>query len=487
MMRSDMINQYPNISLLPNVDDALHQKKKSLPTLQDEADEGPSHTAFERVEDTAPMRFDAPDSLRESLELAPSSSLGTGNDSGLVVLETVRKRQAQEAIETQDILLDFQKTMNMLGVVPQHQYDADVYLNVVRQESTLPQPDSSLMKRLLLKVAKRLDDQVTQALGEDSTVVSDWLDALFLQPVEWKPAPIKQPASTNILGQGDKGNTPAKPVGISTPTPPEFPDRLKHLYVRDALTHLKQLAKEQSWVKADGLIQQTLQYIRNEESLRAYVPQWERLQLQNLIKQSKSTETIQAYTNSSLVKHPSLDVAVWVGQAYAEQGQFAEALKQVHPVVVRESTGNATSKTTLNTAWLQLREWAFALQNPTLERRMAQSLFHFLKQTPELKFNPENLTALERLGTLLELEGKPTEALNVARYRVELANKNNAPTQYVTALKDVVALFARQGKLQEARKAFSLIESVVQKTGATYQQPQKITNSFVNQRALSNR
>lgn len=89
-------------------------------------------------------------------------------------------------IPIKNILEDFQSTLNALGADDAVRNEVKTYLGVVTLQAQQSQPHTIFIKQALRSAAGRMDDFITQALGEKSQVVKDWVDALLMQPIDFK-------------------------------------------------------------------------------------------------------------------------------------------------------------------------------------------------------------------------------------------------------------------------------------------------------------
>ncbi|MEB3286384.1 MAG: tetratricopeptide repeat protein [Vampirovibrionales bacterium] len=121
---------------------------------------------------------------------APSSAdstqkENTQNDdiSGRTKLSSI---EATGRISVNTILDDFQSTLNALGADQNTQAEVSAYLGIVKLQAEKDRPDTSYIKHSLKTAAGVMDGFITDTLKQPSKVVRDWVDALLLQPIEFK-------------------------------------------------------------------------------------------------------------------------------------------------------------------------------------------------------------------------------------------------------------------------------------------------------------
>ncbi|MEB3245051.1 MAG: hypothetical protein VKJ06_03590 [Vampirovibrionales bacterium] len=84
------------------------------------------------------------------------------------------------------VLDDFKNTMSALGTEPEKRKHIEQYLGVVALEAGKNKPSLPLIKHALRSASETLDESITQSLGQPSSVVREWIDAVLLQDVDFK-------------------------------------------------------------------------------------------------------------------------------------------------------------------------------------------------------------------------------------------------------------------------------------------------------------
>ncbi len=122
---------------------------------------------------------------------AKSSELTTnpdddGSQNGSHTLAALQDQSQNGVINIQAVLVDFQSTMDALGVTPEVRQEVAPYLQVVAHQAQRPQPVAGLVKQNLRIAGDTLDQFISETLGQPSNVVREWVDALLLQPINFK-------------------------------------------------------------------------------------------------------------------------------------------------------------------------------------------------------------------------------------------------------------------------------------------------------------
>lgn len=89
-------------------------------------------------------------------------------------------------INIAQIIKDFRNTAKAIGATPELMEEVDIYLTLVEKQVQKDIPDSKLVRSNLKNGATLLDNYITETLQRPSKVVENWLDALFLQQINYK-------------------------------------------------------------------------------------------------------------------------------------------------------------------------------------------------------------------------------------------------------------------------------------------------------------
>ena len=83
------------------------------------------------------------------------------------------------------ILKDFRNTIKAIATPPEIEEQVAQYLQTVEQLVREPQPQVNMIQTNLKIAASLLDKYISETLNKDSKVVHNWLDALFLQRINY--------------------------------------------------------------------------------------------------------------------------------------------------------------------------------------------------------------------------------------------------------------------------------------------------------------
>jgi tetratricopeptide (TPR) repeat protein len=172
-------------------------------------------------------------------------------------LATVSDQNLTQKIHLNAIVEDFKSTMGAIGTSDQVKGEVETYLQVVALQSKKDSPSVPLIKQTLKTAADSLDGYITNALGQPSRVVRDWVEALLLQNIDYKSdikgsdkaslADGSVPFSSENLPSGSNpmGASVSKSLGLgSVETPQVAPllDRSEKLQLKGYIETSKSLS-----------------------------------------------------------------------------------------------------------------------------------------------------------------------------------------------------------------------------------------------------
>lgn len=97
----------------------------------------------------------------------------------------VRPAQRSNKVNIAQILKDFRNTIKAIATPADIEEEVNRYLKIVEQQVREPKPQVNLIQSNLKIAASLLDRYISETLNKDSKVVQNWLDALFLQRINY--------------------------------------------------------------------------------------------------------------------------------------------------------------------------------------------------------------------------------------------------------------------------------------------------------------
>lgn len=145
-------------------------------------------------------------------------------------------------INIAQILKDFKNTALAIGTPAELQEEVDGYLSLIQSQVAKENPNTKLIKSNLKNASTLLDAYISETLNKESKVVENWVDAIFLQQIDFKYNEndinpqflVKFPEKTL-----NKEQEPQAPAPTPQPEVPQVDEELKNMF-----KYSKQLARE---------------------------------------------------------------------------------------------------------------------------------------------------------------------------------------------------------------------------------------------------
>ena len=93
--------------------------------------------------------------------------------------------QRSNRVNIAQILKDFRNTIKAIATPEEIEESVNKYLQIVEQQVREPKPQVNLIQSNLKIAASLLDKYISETLNKESKVVQNWLDALFLQRINY--------------------------------------------------------------------------------------------------------------------------------------------------------------------------------------------------------------------------------------------------------------------------------------------------------------
>lgn len=90
------------------------------------------------------------------------------------------------SINIAQILKDFKNTAVAIGTPDELNEEVDSYLQLIQKQVSKENPNVKRIKTDLKNASSILDEYISKTLNKDSKVVENWVDALFLQDIDFK-------------------------------------------------------------------------------------------------------------------------------------------------------------------------------------------------------------------------------------------------------------------------------------------------------------
>ena len=96
---------------------------------------------------------------------------------------------SKNKVNIAQIITDFRATEKAIGTPDEVLEKVESYLSLAEKESLENAPNKKIIQTNLKNASTILDDFISKTLNKESNVVNNWIDALFLQQVDYKSDP----------------------------------------------------------------------------------------------------------------------------------------------------------------------------------------------------------------------------------------------------------------------------------------------------------
>lgn len=100
--------------------------------------------------------------------------------------EKVAIDYTKRSIGIEQVLSDFRNTANAIGAPDEIKSEVASYLSLIESQSQKENPNPQIIQANLKNASQILDEYITDTLKKPSKVVENWVDALFLQRINYK-------------------------------------------------------------------------------------------------------------------------------------------------------------------------------------------------------------------------------------------------------------------------------------------------------------
>ncbi len=115
--------------------------------------------------------------------------------------ERVAIDYTKRQINISQVLSDFKNTTNAIGAPDDIKAEVNSYLGLIESQSRKERPNAQIIQSNLKNASQILDEYITKTLKKPSKVVENWVDALFLQQIDYKAPVSTSSVQTNTSEQ----------------------------------------------------------------------------------------------------------------------------------------------------------------------------------------------------------------------------------------------------------------------------------------------
>ena len=139
------------------------------------------------VQTPPPIRINEPHQMNPMQYQAAQAGYHPIDQQAAPAQQAPRPQQPSRSnkVNIAQILKDFRNTIKAIATPAEIEEQVNVYLQTVEQLVREPQPQVNMIQSNLKIAASLLDKYISETLNKDSKVVQNWLDALFLQRINY--------------------------------------------------------------------------------------------------------------------------------------------------------------------------------------------------------------------------------------------------------------------------------------------------------------
>ena len=294
-----------NTSLTQREQEAEQNNSKSRGLQYVEQRTTPAYQRQEQQVDWRQMRSQIQAQARQQTQSAPQTE---------EVMPTKTLSGRSTVINIAQILKDFRNTAAAIGTPDNLKEEVEGYLSLVEKQVKKDDANTKLVKSNLKNASSILDGYISKTLNKDSKVVENWVDALFLQQIDFKYN--EEEINPQFLVKFPQ-NT--EPKTIETPTEP--------------------IEQE---IQTDAKV---VSLIPQDKELKSLFIQSKKLVYAN--QPEKAIETFEkALHRADEVGDNETKSKIYyeVGRIYDDHSYFAEALKSYHKSIQNTEDNNVKTK-----------------------------------------------------------------------------------------------------------------------------------------------
>lgn len=342
---------------------------------------------------------------RLSAQQSPIGDEGNDSNRPSAGLQAVQFDRFQK-IPLDAVIHDFKSTMTALGADEKTRSEVAAYLNVVRLQAAKEQPEVPFIKHTLRTAANSLDQFISNALGQPSKVVKEWVDALLLQDIDYH------------------ADLPPEAVSAATNAEANSP------------------ASEKQQAEAEALSQEAGMATSTKAQLKSLIEDAKACQ-----KSGQTTEAEQKLQDALALladqNKPGWEGKVWQlkGRFYDQNGRWEEAIASFKQAADKFETANLPQKqaTALHTLGSILEDHG----NLDQARQAYEQVVSLDMQFGDIK---AQLRSLNDLGSIYLRQGDAGQATQTLQQAAQLIQTHPVPAQVQSDILSNLASAQRQAK-----------------------------------------
>lgn len=398
-----------------------------------------------------------------------------------------RPAQTRSAnINIAQILKDFKNTAVAIGTPADLNEEVEGYLALIDAQVKKDNPNVKLIKSNLKNASSILDAFISKTLDKDSKVVENWVDALFLQQIDFKYN--EDDINPQFLVKFPEGSTDRAQKAEQTAPAEETPAAAAET-AEETVPNVKEEAAQTPAVKVPQDKELKSLFIKSKKLAYANEPQ----------KAIESFERALQRADEVGDRETKSKIYYEIGQIYDDQDNLPEALKSYYLSI--ETTGDNNVKTRAHYSMAQIYDDAnkiepaldhyfvsvsyggesdnLAAQSTSLTRignifadMYEQNAFEFFGVANDLASETDNAKVKgfisSSTGRAYEKFGEPQEALKSYSNAVKNYTEAESPLKVAQNYVSAADIMLDYNSLDKARGLLKKAQKFAEKTDDTY-------------------
>lgn len=404
---------------------------------------------------------------------------------------TVDSKQSSQArssnINIAQILKDFKNTAVAIATPDDLMEEVDGYLSLIDTQVKKDNPNVKLIKSNLKNASSILDAFISKTLDKDSKVVENWVDALFLQQIDFKYN--EDDINPQFLVKFPEGSTERAQKAEQTAPAEETPAAAVSETIEEPIPEGTEEVPQTATVKVPQDKELKSLFIKSKKLAYANEPQ-------------KAIETFnKALQRADEVGDRETKSKIYyeIGQIYDDQDNLPEALKSYYLSI--ETTGDSNVKTRAHYSMAQIYDDAnkiepaldhyfvsvsyggesdnLAAQSTSLTRignifadMYEQNAFEFFGVANDLASETDNAKVKgfvsSSTGRAYEKFGEPQEALKSYSNAVKNYTEAESPLKVAQNYVSAADIMLDYNSMDKARGLLKKAQKFAEKTDDTY-------------------
>ena len=328
-------------------------------------------------------------------------------------------------INIAQIIKDFRNTTSAIGTPDNLKEEVEGYLALVEKQVTKDNPNTKLVKSNLKNASSILDAYISETLNKDSKVVENWVDALFLQQINFKYN--ENEINPQFLVKFPEGST-------SEEAKTKEKDTVQDTITEPIQKEIETESKVVAFIPQDKELKSL--FIQSKKLAYAHEPEKAIMNFRKALERADEVGDVE--TKSKIFYE--------VGKIYDDHSFFAEALKSYNQSI--QNTKDNNVKTKAHYSMAQIYDDVNQIK-PALDH-----YFNSISFAGEAENLAAQSTSLTKIGNIYT-DMYDTEAINYYSIADDLASQtaNNRVKGFVSA--SFGSAYETFGESKKALKLYS--------------------------------